>query len=120
MITNKDSRPILITFPSEFAKIEFLQKFRAVASTMTRSIFSAFRGASTRLYLQHDFTLAQYHFHKAVMKLRKDGVINNVLVHDGTQIMIKIAEDDKPTFFADVASVLAEINRRKAPEATDS
>jgi hypothetical protein len=108
-----NKRPISITFPTEFHKLEFLKRFKSRASEMILSIFPGFSDDSTRVYVQHDFTSNQYRLHKAAMKFHKEGSVSKVIVEMGNRIMIQVSPDAKLTCFPDVAALEAAINRRK-------
>lgn len=93
--SNDIHRPILIRFPTEYHKIQFLQRYYKVAKDLTCGIFDGFRGNKNRIYIQHDFTPSQYKLHKFAMILKKDGKVAEVKVNLGNIIVVKINERDK-------------------------
>lgn len=115
--TDNAKRPILIVFSTEFHKLQFLQRYKSKSADMVRSIFDGFPNDKNRIYLQHDFTNSQYKFYKSAIKLLKENAINQVVVHEGNKIVIKIDKNDKYTSFADVAALEDEIQRRKNRQA---
>lgn len=114
-----EKRPILLMFSTEFHKCEFLQRFRARSSEMMRSIFPNFPNDATRIYLQHDFTTTQYQLYKTAVKYVKDETISKVAVHTGNRIMIQFEPEGKFEFYPTSSALVAEVDRRKIPEAPE-
>ena len=111
--SDDEKRPILLTFATEFHKLDFLKRFKNKSAEMLRGIFPGFVSDKTRIYCQHDFTATQYQLHKFAISPLKQEKILKVNVHAGNKIVIQISADDKFNHFPNADTLKEEIERRE-------
>jgi hypothetical protein len=110
---DNNNRPVMLTFSTEYHKLQFLTKFKLIAKDIVRSKFPGFPNDNGRLYLQHDFTNTQYKLNKAAIALIREKEVQKIRIGTGTKIMIQIGPDDKFAYFPTADALREEIERRK-------
>ena len=68
---DNEKRSILLTFATEFHKLEFLKRLKSKSADMLRGIFTGSANDKIHIYFQHDFTSTQYQLLKLSMTLLK-------------------------------------------------
>lgn len=108
-------RSILIKFPTEFHKDDFMERYFKVATTLVLSKIAGFRKeGKTRIYLQHDFSPAQYKINKSAIKLRATGDVKAIRITHG-KVGIKFMDKGPLFFFNTVDDLEKEAKKRKQP-----
>lgn len=102
---NNNNRPIMVKFPTEFHKDDFMQRYIKAADLMLLNAIPGFpRDNNDRLYLQHDLSPSQYNINKAAIKLRKSGVVKAIRIIRGN-IGVKFINDTNFSFFTSAAAL---------------
>lgn len=94
-----ETRPIIIKFPTEFHKDDFLQRYFKVAKQLLLPKISGFRKENnSRIYLQHDFSPDQYKINKMASKLRASGDVKAIRITHG-KVGIKFSDNGPLMYF---------------------
>jgi hypothetical protein len=107
------NRNIILRFPTEFHKMQFLPAFYKVAKEFKRSIFPGFPNDQERVYLQHDFTQHQYKIHKTAMAFRNSKEVFQIRVGAGNVISVKFKDGERFKVIASPEVLEKECNARK-------
>lgn len=96
---NNNNRPILIKFPTEYHKEDFMQNYIKAADQMLLNAISGFsKSKNDRIFLQHDLSPSQYKVNKSAIKLRKSGGVQAIRIIHGN-VGVKFGDEDKFSFF---------------------
>lgn len=108
-----DKRPILLKFPTEFHKEDFMQRYFKVASSLVLAKIVGFsKELKSRIYLQHDFSPEQYKINKSAIKLRASGGVKAIRITHGN-VGIKFADDGPLIYFNSVGAFEREAKKKK-------
>lgn len=110
---DNNKRPIIIKFPTEFQKDDFMHNYINVADKLLLNAIPGFSKKKERIYLQHDLSPSQYKVNKTALKYRKEGIVKKIRIINGN-IGVKFGNDVKFSFFSCAADlVTATANRNK-------
>lgn len=108
-----ETRPIIIKFPTEFHKEDFMQRYFKVANTLVLSKISGFRkGEKARIFIQHDFALDQYKMNKAAVKLRASGCLKAIRITHG-KVGVKFVNNGPFVYFNSIDALEKEAKKHK-------
>lgn len=108
-----NKRPVSIVFPTEYHKLQYIQRYYGKAMELTRSKFPGFTNDNHRLYLQHDFTSAQYKLNRAAMAYVKEKLVLKTRVNSGNKISVQFTSHEKFVVFSSADSLKEEVERRQ-------
>jgi hypothetical protein len=105
-----NKRPVVLKFATEFQKRHYFERYFKVSKNLLLDVFPGFKNKKTRVYLQQDFTSAQYKLFRAAMNHKKAGKVSQVRVSQG-RITVKLREGGAFMMFSSADALDHEINR---------